>query len=40
MLEEFGEDRVVDTPFLKVDLQDWGIGAAMVGMRPIIEFMT
>jgi pyruvate dehydrogenase E1 component beta subunit len=40
MLEEFGEDRVVDTPISEGGFAGLGIGAAMVGMRPIIEFMT
>jgi pyruvate dehydrogenase E1 component beta subunit len=40
MLEEFGEDRVVDTPISENGFAGLGIGAAMVGMRPIIEFMT
>ena len=40
MLEEFGEDRVVDTPNNEGGFAGLGIGAAMVGMRPIIEFMT
>lgn len=40
MLEEFGPDRVVDTPISENGFAGLGIGAAMVGMRPIIEFMT
>ena len=40
MLEEFGEDRIVDTPISEGGFAGLGIGAAMVGMRPIIEFMT
>jgi len=40
MLEEFGEDRVVDTPIAEGGFAGLGIGAAMAGMRPIIEFMT
>jgi pyruvate dehydrogenase E1 component beta subunit len=40
MLEEFGEDRVVDTPISEGGFAGLGIGAAMAGMRPIIEFMT
>ena len=40
MLEEFGPDRVVDTPISEGGFAGLGIGAAMVGMRPIIEFMT
>lgn len=40
MLEEFGPDRVVDTPIAENGFAGLGIGAAMAGMRPIIEFMT
>jgi pyruvate dehydrogenase E1 component beta subunit len=40
MLEEFGEDRIVDTPIAENGFAGLGIGAAMAGMRPIIEFMT
>ena len=40
MLEEFGESRVVDTPIAENGFAGLGIGAAMAGMRPIIEFMT
>jgi len=40
MLEEFGPARVVDTPISEAGFAGLGIGAAMAGMRPIIEFMT
>jgi pyruvate dehydrogenase E1 component beta subunit len=40
MWEEFGEERVVDTPISEAGFAGLGIGAAMVGMRPIVEFMT
>jgi len=40
MLERFGEARVVDTPIAETGFAGVGIGAAMVGLRPIIEFMT
>src|SRR5450631_4743089 len=40
MLEKFGEKRVVDTPIAEAGFAGVGIGAAMVGLRPIIEFMT
>jgi pyruvate dehydrogenase E1 component beta subunit len=40
MLEEFGDSRVIDTPISEAGFAGLGIGAAMVGMRPIIEFMT
>jgi pyruvate dehydrogenase E1 component subunit beta len=40
MLERFGEKRVIDTPIAETGFAGVGIGAAMVGLRPIIEFMT
>jgi len=40
MLEEFGPERVVDTPIAENGFAGLGVGAAMGGMRPIIEFMT
>ncbi len=40
MLAEFGPERVVDTPITEGGFAGLGIGAAMMGMRPIIEFMT
>src|ERR1051325_2251614 len=40
MLEEFGERRVIDTPISELGFTGIGIGAAMKGLRPIIEFMT
>ncbi|MBE7439861.1 MAG: pyruvate dehydrogenase complex E1 component subunit beta [Spirochaetales bacterium] len=40
MLEEFGEDRVVDTPISENGFAGVGVGAAMCGLKPIIEFMT
>ena len=40
LLDEFGERRVVDTPIAEAGFAGIGIGAAMVGLRPIIEFMT
>jgi len=40
MLEEFGPRRVVDTPITELGFAGLGIGAAMNGLRPIIEFMT
>jgi pyruvate dehydrogenase E1 component beta subunit len=40
MLEEFGERRVIDTPISELGFAGIGVGAAMNGTRPIIEFMT
>ncbi|MGD0527129.1 MAG: pyruvate dehydrogenase complex E1 component subunit beta [Polyangiaceae bacterium] len=40
MLEKFGTKRVVDTPIAEAGFAGVGVGAAMVGLRPIIEFMT
>src|SRR5438552_1717896 len=40
MLDEFGERRVIDTPISELGFAGIGIGAAMNGLRPIIEFMT
>ena len=40
MLEEFGPERVLDTPISELGFSGLGIGAAMNGLRPIIEFMT
>ncbi len=40
LLARFGERRVIDTPIAEEGFAGVGIGAAMVGLRPIIEFMT
>src|SRR3990170_6586156 len=40
MLAEFGEKRVIDTPIAELGFTGIGVGAAMNGLRPIIEFMT
>jgi pyruvate dehydrogenase E1 component beta subunit len=40
LLARFGERRVVDTPICETGFSGCGIGAAMTGLRPIIEFMT
>ena len=40
MLQKFGEQRVIDTPIAECGFVGVGIGAAMVGLRPIIELMT
>src|SRR6201991_1989784 len=40
MLDEFGAERVIDTPIAELGFAGIGVGAAMNGIRPIIEFMT
>ncbi|MDE0472436.1 MAG: pyruvate dehydrogenase complex E1 component subunit beta [Ekhidna sp.] len=40
MLDEFGPKRVIDTPITELGFAGVGVGAAMNGLRPIIEFMT
>jgi pyruvate dehydrogenase E1 component beta subunit len=40
MLDEFGPDRVLDTPISELGFAGVGVGAAMNGIRPIVEFMT
>jgi pyruvate dehydrogenase E1 component beta subunit len=40
LLDEFGAKRVIDTPIAELGFTGIGVGAAMNGLRPIIEFMT
>lgn len=40
MLDEFGPERVIDTPIAELGFTGIGVGAAMNGLRPVIEFMT
>ena len=40
LMDRFGEKRVVDTPITELGFAGLGVGAAMVGLRPVIEFMT
>jgi len=40
MLEEFGAERVIDTPIAETGFSGIGVGSAMNGLRPIVEFMT
>jgi len=40
LLEEFGDKRVIDTPITELGFAGLGVGAAMAGLRPIVEFMT
>ncbi len=40
MLDEFGAKRIIDTPISELGFAGIGVGAAMNGLRPIVEFMT
>ncbi|SDR05795.1 pyruvate dehydrogenase complex E1 component subunit beta [Pseudovibrio sp. Tun.PSC04-5.I4] len=40
LLDEFGEKRVIDTPITEHGFTGLGVGAAMAGLKPIVEFMT
>jgi pyruvate dehydrogenase E1 component beta subunit len=40
LLQEFGEKRVIDTPITEHGFAGMGVGAAMAGLKPIVEFMT
>ena len=40
LLQEFGEQRVIDTPITEHGFAGLGVGAAMAGLKPIVEFMT
>jgi pyruvate dehydrogenase E1 component beta subunit len=40
LLDKFGAKRVIDTPIAEAGFAGIGVGAAMVGLRPIVEFMT
>lgn len=40
LLDEFGPMRIVDTPITELGFAGVGVGAAMAGLRPIVEFMT
>jgi pyruvate dehydrogenase E1 component beta subunit len=40
LLDEFGPMRIVDTPITELGFAGIGVGSAMVGLRPVIEFMT
>ena len=40
LLQEFGAKRVVDTPITEHGFAGLGVGAAMAGLKPIVEFMT
>lgn len=40
LLKEFGPKRIVDTPIAELGFTGIGVGAAMVGLRPVIEMMT
>lgn len=40
MLDEFGPDRVIDTPITEIGFTGLAVGAAFAGLRPIVEFMS
>jgi pyruvate dehydrogenase E1 component beta subunit len=40
MLERFGPKRIIDTPISEAGFSGLGVGAAMLGLRPIVEFMS
>ncbi|WP_269713377.1 pyruvate dehydrogenase complex E1 component subunit beta [Caulobacter sp. NIBR2454] len=40
LLQEFGDKRVIDTPITEYGFAGLGVGAAMAGLKPIVEFMT
>jgi pyruvate dehydrogenase E1 component beta subunit len=40
LLDEFGDKRVIDTPITEYGFAGVGVGAAMAGLKPIVEFMT
>lgn len=40
LLDEFGEERVIDTPITEYGFAGVGCGAAMMGLKPVVEFMT
>ena len=40
LLQEFGAKRVIDTPITEHGFAGLGVGAAMAGLKPIVEFMT
>src|SRR5437764_7286707 len=40
LLEEFGDKRVIDTPITEYGFAGVGVGAAMAGLKPIVEVMT
>ncbi len=40
LLEKYGASRVIDTPITEAGFTGIGVGAAMAGLRPVVEFMT
>jgi pyruvate dehydrogenase E1 component beta subunit len=40
LLQEFGKERVIDTPITEHGFAGLGVGAAMAGLKPVVEFMT
>ena len=39
MLERFGPNKIIDTPISEAAFSGLAVGAAMMGMRPVVEFM-
>ena len=39
LVDEFGKDRIIDTPISEAGFTGIGVGAAMTGLRPIVEIM-
>ena len=39
LLEKYGSDRIIDTPISEAAFSGLAVGAAMMGMRPVVEFM-
>ena len=40
MIDEFGPKRIVDTPITEAGFTGIGVGAGLLGLKPIVEFMT
>ncbi|MCH2546086.1 MAG: pyruvate dehydrogenase complex E1 component subunit beta [Alphaproteobacteria bacterium] len=40
LLQEFGAERIIDTPITEYGFSGVGVGAAMMGLKPVVEFMT
>src|SRR6186997_248955 len=40
LVDEFGKDRIIDTPISEAGFSGLGVGAALAGLRPIVEYMS